>query len=184
MKAKKTLALIWICTIFLSLNLSIAAAAETPWQSKYGGMERTDLQWPFYSMGYEFTPGVNGKVTKLGGYFNGTMQMKLFNTSTGQILATVNATAANNWSYADIPPVDVVAGTTYTIAVLSGWPGTGVTMAFGLGYPDFPQTWGNITIERTVFGMGSSQPTFELWNQMWGQPDITFEPDTVGILNP
>src|SRR3989338_6980174 len=68
-------------------------------------------------MGYHFTPLVDGQVTRLGGFFNGTKTVKLFNKASGTLLASATVTASNTWAYTDISPISVSAGTTYTVAV-------------------------------------------------------------------
>ena len=105
------------CWLITTLLCSVAFAQEqTPWQMSGCTPSRTDLPWNM-AMGYHFTPFVDGQVTALGGFFNGTKLVRLFETATGTVLASATVSAANTWSYTPINPVSVRPGTTYTVAV-------------------------------------------------------------------
>ena len=156
------------------LSPTAAQQTQTPWQSNASGMLLTDLIWPDYNAGYEFTPQVDGQISQLGGFYNGSKTVRLYDAESGDTLAAAEVTAANDWAYTSIMPVDVTAGHRYSVAVTTEF--RGATMYFGLGFPMFPQTYDDITIERVVWGLGASRPTFELVNQMWGQADIGFVP--------
>lgn len=70
-----------------------------------------------YTMGYAFTPSKTGQVTKLGGLFNGTKTVRLYNSSYS-IIASASVTSANSWAYTAITPVTVTAGSLYYVVVL------------------------------------------------------------------
>ena len=131
-----------------------------------------------YAMGYHFTPLVNGQITHLGGYFNGTKVVKLFNKATGAQLASVTVTSANGWSYSAISPVvNVSAGTTYTVAVYLA--GSGGSYRSPLS-STLPRTFGNIRIKGSTYTDTSSnsnaRPTDTVTSVMYGQADIGFVP--------
>ncbi len=54
---------------------------QTPWQTGAYGTQYTNVGWNF-AMGYEWTPLKSGQITKLGGFFNGTKVVELFDKST------------------------------------------------------------------------------------------------------
>ncbi len=179
---KKTVS--WLRSLIITATLSIFVAApavaadQTPWKSTVGsGQSQTNLNWPGYNTGYEFTVLADGVVTKLGGFFNGTKKVRLYNSS-GTQLAVANATDSNSWGYAPITPVNVTAGQKYTVAVETGWGGASMYIGgsgpFGPVFPAFPHVEGDIQINKAVFGFGTSRPTWEIYGQMWGQADITF----------
>ena len=157
-------------------QLWAAATAQTPWQTNAYGTLSTNIAWN-YAMGYHFTPLVNGQVTALGGYFNGTRTVKLFNKVTGTVLATATVSAANTWAYTGIAPVNVTAGTTYTIAVYLA--GSGASRRSGLS-PTLPRTFADIRIEGSTYTATSTTPTAVPTNTitatMYGQADISFVP--------
>ena len=161
--------------LFLTCLSPIAAQqVQAPWQSNASGMLLTDLIWPDYNAGYDFTPQVDGQINQLGGFYNGSKIVRLYDAESGDTLAAAEVAAANDWSYTSIAPVDVIAGHRYSVAVTTEF--RGASMYFGLGFPMFPKTYDDITIERAVWGLGEALPTFELVNQMWGQADIGFVP--------
>ncbi len=97
---------------------ALAATApfvQTPWKTnENGSLYKNSIDT---TRGYHFKPAKNGKITKLGGYFDGTKIVSLWNKSTGALLAQTKITSANNWSYVDINPVSVSANTNYTVAL-------------------------------------------------------------------
>jgi hypothetical protein len=129
-------------------------------------------------MGYHFTPLVDVTITSLGGYFNGTKTVKLFNKSTGVLLASTSVSASNNWNYSAITPVSVDAGVTYTVVTYLAGSGGSRRELFP-GY--FPQTYGDIRIDGSTYVSTSSNPTARptntIANKMYGQADIEFRPD-------
>ena len=167
------------CVVAVNLlgGLPVWAAApppQTPWQTNASGTLYTNQPW-HYAMGYHFTPLVGGQVTFLGGYFNGSKTVKLFNKATGALLASATVTSSNAWSYVPITPVAVTAGTTYTVAVYLA--GSGGSYRTGLPQP-FPQTFGAIRIEGSTYVSTASAPTARPTNVMttvmYGQADIGF----------
>lgn len=127
-------------------------------------------------MGYHFTPLVDGNVHELGGYFNGTKTVRLFEKGTGALLAEVNVTAANSWGYSPIQPVPVLAEKTYTVAVyLAGSGGS-----YRSGVIPFPQSYGDVRIEGSTYVFTGSDPAARPINQvtttMYGQADVKFAP--------
>ena len=153
----------------------IQTSAVTPWQSNANGTQSVNIGWN-YALGYHFTPQVNGTVTELGGLFNGTKVVRLFNKATGALLAQANVTSANNWAYTPINGVSVQAGTTYTVAAyLAGSGGS-----YRSGVNSFPQVYGPIRIEGTTWAHTGAYPDARPTNTyalaMYGQADIKFVP--------
>jgi hypothetical protein len=100
-----------------------------------------------YTVGYAFTPNKNLTVTHLGGLFNGTRTVYLYNRSTGALLASVSSQNANGWAYKTIPPMTLTAGTSYTVAVY--WAGSGG--AYRTGMTSMPSVLADATIEGTCY---------------------------------
>lgn len=148
---------------------------ETPWQTNAYGTLTTNVAWN-YNMGYQFIPQVNGKVTKLGGFFNGTKKVRLYDSS-GSVLAMADVTANtnNSWAYTNISPVQLTASQTYTVAVnLAGAGGSNRN----LGSLPLPKTFGKIQILKSVYRSASDLvPTTGSTAFMYGQADIEFVPD-------
>jgi hypothetical protein len=86
-----------------------------------------------YTAGYAFTPNKSLTLTHLGGLFNGTRTVYLYNRSTGAVLASASVSSANAWIYTRITPITLTAGTSYTVAVYL--PGTGGSYRGGLAMP-------------------------------------------------
>ncbi|HEV7506770.1 MAG TPA: hypothetical protein VGS07_17895 [Thermoanaerobaculia bacterium] len=105
-----------------------------------------------YTTGYAFTPNKNLTVTHLGGLYNGTRTVSLYNRSTGALLASVSNPSANAWSYKTIPPITLTAGTSYTVAVYSGGTGN----AYRTGLTSMPSVRADATIEGTCSRAGNS----------------------------
>lgn len=150
-----------------------AFSGQTPWKRNENGTLVTDIAWD-YTMGYHFTPKRSGTITWLGGYFNGTKTVYLWNKSTGALLAQATVSSANGWGYANIDPVRVTAGTTYTVAVYLA--GSGGSYRYSI--TALPQTYGDITIEGTTWLVGNGRPTIDYAYNMYGQMDIGFVPDS------
>ena len=155
--------------------------AENPLQSSGVPLYAHNQSYS-YLMGYRFTPQVNGKITQLGGYFNGTKTVYLWQRSNGSFLGSVSINPNNNWAYADISTVAVTAGTEYVVAVAVNGSG-GSTMSFSSD--NLPNTYGNITINYSCYKSGSnfSSTTYPSWSSQtrvdynWGRADITFVPN-------
>ncbi len=147
----------------------------TPWKDNESGYLETGNAWD-YAMGYHFTPLTDGMVTKLGGFFNGTKTVRLFNKGTGDLLAETTVTSSDDWQYSDISPVSVNEGTTYTVAVYIN--GSGASYRHDID--GFPQEYGNIRIDGSTYVYtGSDQdarPQITVTYTMYGQADIMFTP--------
>ena len=154
---------------------------ENPLQST-GINEVGNYTWS-YLLGYRFTPQVNGTITQLGGYYNGTYTVYLWRWSDGNFLGSVSHTSSSGWSYTNLgSSVDVSSGTEYFVAVaMTGCCGSYIDY----GSNDLPNTYGNITINYAVYKSGNfnsnTMPsTFSSAvriDRTWGMPDITFIPD-------
>ena len=134
-------------------------------------------------MGYIFTPNVNGTITHIGGYFDGTKTTRLWQYSNGNLLASVSVPDPNySWTYADITDVSVTAGTKYVVATAMNGSG-GARVSFSSDR--LPNDYGNITINYSCYRSGSydsdTYPSYwTLENRTdytWGMSDITFVPD-------
>ena len=134
-----------------------------------------------WMMGYTFTPQVNGSITKLGGYFNGTKTVRLWKYSDGTFLGSVSHTGSNSWAYTNFSsPVSVTAGTKYVVAVALNGSGASYTRD---NTHNIGSTYGSIVIECNVLQGGYDSDTMPNWAQpcrtdyWFGVPDITFVPD-------
>lgn len=155
------------------LSVISTATSTNPWQENANGTLSQNVAWN-YAMGYHFTPQTAGQVTELGGFFNGTKVVKLFNKNTGALLAQATVTGANNWAYSAIAPVNVQAGTTYTVAVyLAGSGGS-----WRNSISTLPLTYGDIRIDGSTYistgTNANARPTNNITHRMYGQADIKF----------
>ncbi|MCX5697583.1 MAG: DUF4082 domain-containing protein [Candidatus Omnitrophica bacterium] len=146
--------------------------AETPLQTCPPAGYTTNNAWD-YSMGYRFTPNVNGQITKLGGYFSGTKWVRLYDASY-TLLASAQVMSAYNWVYTSITPVSVTSGATYYVVVEVASSG-GVFNTYTT-----PNTCGNVTMNASTYQTPSG--TFnsghaETPSYMYGLVDVEF---TVG----
>jgi hypothetical protein len=127
------------------------------------------------AIGYNFIPEKNGVITKLGALVAETNIVRLFNKSTGELLAESSVESGGQWKYATITPVEVVAGAEYSIAVyLAGKEGKQVLSG---GY-SFPITVGDIKITSGVGGFTGENPNIRpntIINILYGIPDIEFK---------
>jgi hypothetical protein len=115
------------------------------------GTLSTNMAWS-YTMGYGFTPNKTMTVTALGGFFNGTKTIYLYDRATGAVLASASATAANSWGYAPIPPVTLTKASPYTIAVnLAGSGG-----AYRSGLASMPSSLADATIDGSCYRAASA----------------------------
>lgn len=105
-----------------------------------------------YTVGYAFTPNKAITVRSLGGYFNGTRTVYLYNRSTGAVLASASVTSANAWAYTPITPVALSAGTSYTVAVYL--PGTGGASRTSM--TSMPSARTDATVEGTCYRPSST----------------------------
>ncbi len=142
-----------------------------------------NISWS-YAMGYHFTPQVGGQITHLGGRFNGTKSVRLFDQSTTPptLLAQTTVAGDNTWKYAPIPPVAVSPTKTYTVAVYLG--GSGGSYQYNLS-PTLVSapTFGNLRLlgSTYVYYTGSDAnvvPPLTTSNPytMYGQADVGFVP--------
>jgi len=156
----------------------VSGQPQTPWASNAGTPTSINLTW-FQVAGYHFKPLVNGEITKLGGYFNGTKTVKLFNKTTGVLLATTTVSSSNSWSYSAITPVPVTAGASYTVAVYLNKSGMSREHLSAANY--FPNTYDDIEITASTAVQSSSDPDIRPTNNkthdMWGQVDVEFVAD-------
>lgn len=111
-----------------------------------GSTPRTGDNQPWnYTMGYSFSPNSNGQITKLGGYFNGTKTVTLWNSS-GTPLASTSVSCANTWCTQTITPaVPVSSGQTYYVGVYLASSGGAYF------YLPNPQTATGLTLNGTVY---------------------------------
>ncbi|MGF1526113.1 MAG: hypothetical protein ACFCBW_04885 [Candidatus Competibacterales bacterium] len=148
----------------------------TPWQTHAKGNLITDLPWN-YVMGYAFTPEVPGEITHIGGFFNGTKTVRLFDAQSWALLAETPVTAANTWAYGDIAPVAVEANRRYVVAVyLAGSGGS-----FRYNIDPLPQVYPPLRIDATVYNYTGNEPAaLPLYSitgrYMYGQADVKFVP--------
>ena len=132
-------------------------------------------------MGYIFTPNVNGTITHIGGYFDGTKTTRLWQYSNGAFLASVSVPDPNySWTYANITDVSVTAGTKYVVATAMNNSGSAF---LSFGSDQLPNTYGNITINNTCYKYSYDSDTYPSWTRTdrtdanWGLSDVTFVPD-------
>ena len=155
-----------------TVTVGSSTSAQTPWSSNENGSVAVNYAWN-YTMGYHFTPSKDGQITKLGGYFNGTKTVYLWDKDSGALLAQAQVTSTNGWSYTGITPVAVQSGKNYTVAVYIG--GSGGSYRYNI--TEFPQTYGDITISGSsyIYGYGVSRPTDTFTTRMYGQADVMFK---------
>ena len=127
-----------------------------------------------YAMGYHFRPETDGYVKELGGYFNGIKKVKLFERSSGNLLAEAVIQGDKQWRYASVSPVEVRKGQEYTVAVYLENSGGSY-----YGAPGLPVSNEGITILGSTYVSTSSFPDAIPVNQisapMYGQADIGFQ---------
>lgn len=147
---------------------------ETPWKSNEFGPLTTNVLGGA-TLGYKFTPLVNGQITKLGGFFNGTKTLYLWDSSTKSLLAQAQVASSNNWVYSPITPVNVTAAKSYIVAVFTG-TGSGGSWRYPI---QLPKTYGNIKIDASWtnwMSSGPAMPNTYRTDVMYGQADIEFSP--------
>src|SRR5436305_1860987 len=104
-----------------------------------------------YAAGYAFTPNKTLTVTSLGGFFNGTRTVSLYNRATGAVLASASVTSSNGWAYISITPVTLAAGTAYSVAVstvASYSPGGGPSRS---GLSSMPSALADASVDGTCY---------------------------------
>jgi len=131
-----------------------------------------------WALGYHFTPQVNGKVTHLGGLFEGPKMVKLFDYDSGQLLASTLVESRNRYEYRSINPIDVESGKRYTVAAY--FHGAGFSAA-PIAAGGFPRLVEHIRIDSSCYADISSdrdaRPSNTALGFMYGQPDIKFVAD-------
>lgn len=144
---------------------------QMPWKENESGAVFTDRAWD-YTLGYEFTPEADGAITGLGGNFNGSKTVSLWNAQ-GNLLASIVISSANEWNYEDLPvPVAVKAGQSYRVTVYTAGSGA----AYVKSIEPLPRTYGEITIRASCYRAGEGFPTLKSTDYMFGQVDIVFVP--------
>ena len=160
---------------------NIAGTPENPLQSSGLSPDMVNIGW-VYLLGFTFTPQVNGTITQLGGYYNGTKTVYLWKVSDGSFLGSVSNTSSNNWAYTDLgSSVSVTSGTEYYVGVAINGSGGA---RFRFISDNLPNTYGNITINRSYYKSGNFNSTTmpTSWSgshagYTWGVADITFVPN-------
>jgi len=124
-----------------------------------------------YSMGYRFTPTVNGSVTALWCYtYSSTTSVILWNDSGTTQLGSATVNCTTGWGSTAITPVALTAGVYYRV---SQW---------GANYyfpgPTAPVTSNNITVSEYAYGVAGGVHVFPVNiganSDIYGIPDITF----------
>ncbi|MFT5139912.1 MAG: hypothetical protein ACI9CB_001569, partial [Rhodothermales bacterium] len=153
---------------------------EHPWgDNQYGALNTGNSG--NYGLGYHFKALVDGQITQLGGYFDGNHEIKLFIRGEPELgkLRSAMVASNNSWSYVSITPINISAGTEYTVAVYT--TGGDYSYRSSVGLPD---TYGAIQIlASTWIGTNSNPdaiPTNSVTDHMYGQVDIGF---VAGIVN-
>lgn len=169
---KTTSSSLFLLVLIFSAQTVVNANEQTPWQTNRNGTlcsPRTTSQ--DYTMGYSFRPQKDGRIIRLGGFFEGEKIVKLWNKQTGAELASALVVGKfKEWRYTDIPPVDVKAGTTYIVAAYIN--SSGATYQYAI--EPFPQVYGDIVIENTAYARGDAKPIYYGRYSMLGQVDVAF----------
>lgn len=147
MKLKRILATLLSC--YAILGYTHAQTEERPIKDSRPSKEIIPLGYSHYALGWEFTPKFDGRIRAVGTKLEGNKLVRLFKTSTQELLAEKVVDQINgNWRYRSLPPnIQVKAGETYTVAVyLDGSGG-------GYYYDDagFPVETKYLQIERSVW---------------------------------
>jgi len=147
--------------------------SKTPWRDIANGTLETDVPGA-YTVGYHFTPSVDGYVVGLGGLFNGTKLVKLWDYATGDLLRQNFVDGNNTWVYEEevFEMVEVQGGRKYTVAAYTN--GTGGSVYHDVR--EFPETSGQVEIHGTTHIAGSARPTNTVTDIMYGQLDVQFVP--------
>ena len=173
-----------IYLIFFTFLYAITHAVQafeqiTPWQQYGEGTFSSGNSWD-YAMGYHFTPKVDGVIQQLGGNFNGSKLVKLFDKTDGTQLAQATVNSNADWQYVDVIPIPVTAGRTYTVAVYLQGSG-GAYQNPGTNF--FPITYEYIRIEGGTYAYTGynqdARPTNLVTTAIYGMVDIAFVPDTL-----
>jgi hypothetical protein len=162
--------------------VDIKYLVSNPLYEPTDGTLYTDIAGDFIA-GYGFTPNKNLTVTSLGGLWNGTKTVYLFNRTTGAMLASVAVTSANSWVYNRITPVTLQAGTPYTVAMYSAGAG-----AYRGGLSSMPSSRADATIDGTCYRPGNTgEPCASsglVGGTNYGMADIKYAPTGNATLCP
>lgn len=156
-----------------SLPMSVTVRIPiNPWRDNNSDGVHVNRDWD-YTLGYKFSPVVNGKITELGGLFDGTKVVNLWDNQ-GNMLASESVASSNSWNYVALSePVDVIRGQSYRVAVYTA--GTGAS--YDKYISELPRTYGDITIESSCYGIGETYPASEATRFMFGMADVGFIAD-------
>ncbi len=138
-----------------------------------------------YALGYHFLTLAEGQVRELGGYFNGTKRVRLFERASGALLAEATVSCTYQWCYAPIEPVSLQVDREYTVAAYLA--GSGASYQSGA---DLPRDSKKIRILGSTYAStganANAVPTNLITGTMYGQADIGFvagtEPNQAPIL--
>lgn len=126
-----------------------------------------------YNLGYTFTPNANGTITKL--WYNaasGTGTVSVYRVSDSSLLgsAVVTPTGLGSWASVTLgSPIALTSGVQYIVAVRNSGSQYATQTNWSTNY-----TAGDVTINQSIYGNGSSVPTIALGANYYGYPDITF----------
>ncbi|MGE5041619.1 MAG: InlB B-repeat-containing protein [Candidatus Levyibacteriota bacterium] len=131
--------------------------------------------WNSYTMGYRFTPTVNGSVTQLWCYSNQNTTVTLWSDS-GTSLASTSVPCTSGWNYTNLgSPVPVTAGTYYRVTISPA--------NYYQTLSSVPVTTGNITIDSGWYNTSGVLNSFPgptaggtIYNSgagMYGLADVT-----------
>ncbi|MCG8456615.1 MAG: Ig-like domain-containing protein, partial [Holophagales bacterium] len=143
--------------------------SRTPWQSIANGDLELDVAGTF-TVGYHFTPQVDGWVVGFGGLYQGSKRIRLWEDGVTQFLEERIVPSTNAWNYVQLArAVEVRAGTRYTVGVFTAGNGS-----IYRNIIPFPRSSGGITIHGTTAIPGDARPTSIDPNIMYGNVDIRF----------
>ena len=186
-KASDTMAESSLATVTIGVE---ALRGQTPWKSNtYGTLYPDATAGADTTCGYRFTPLKDGLIRKLGGFFKGTKELKLWDAQAQRVVASVKVTSTvGKWVYGDIPPVTVKKDKSYVVSV-EAKAGEPLTVAYlGSGASAMiDKVYGDIKINVPVYRAGSGFPedaTLNIAEYMDGEVDVVFVEDPLndGIL--
>jgi hypothetical protein len=82
-----------------------------------GTATSTNVNWQNYNMAYRFKPTAPVTLTALGGLFNGTKTVRVYDQATSAVVAQTVHTSANSFSYTPVPATALDPTRTYAVAV-------------------------------------------------------------------
>ncbi len=129
-----------------------------------------------YSVGYQFRPKINGKITELSVNLPnaGDYKISIWDVDTQTLLTqtTINQ-AYGNWANKDIPDLTLEAQKTYAISFLL--PATDYYYVDNL---TLPVDMANITIINSIAAIGDGYPVDQTFtDHLFGFVDLTFQAD-------